>query len=75
MLKTRSTTLALAVMLIAAPASANVITDWDATGVALIQGNAPAPPPRVGGPTGGVRTMSHLWGASWGSGSWTSLGG
>jgi hypothetical protein len=60
MLKTRSTTLAFAVMLIAAPASANVITDWDATGVALIQGNAPAPPPRVGGPTGGMRIIAVM---------------
>ena len=60
MLKTRSTTLAFAVMLIAAPASANVITDWDATGVALIQGNAPAPPPRVGGPTGGMRIIALM---------------
>ena len=60
MLKTRSTTLAFAVMLIAAPASANVITDWDATGVTLIQGNAPSPPPRVGGPTGGMRIIALM---------------
>ena len=60
MLKTRCTTLAFAVMLIAAPASANVITDWDATGVTLIQGNAPAPPPRVGGPTGGMRIIALM---------------
>jgi hypothetical protein len=60
MLKTDSTMLAFAVMLIAAPASANVITDWDATGVALIQGNAPAPPPRVGGPTGGMRIIALM---------------
>ena len=60
MLKTRSTTLAFAVMLIAAPASANVITDWDATGVTLIQGNAPSPPPRVGGPTGGMRIIALI---------------
>ena len=60
MLKTHCTMLAFAVMLIAAPASANVITDWDATGVTLIQGNAPAPPPRVGGPTGGMRIIALM---------------
>ena len=49
------------VMLITAtPASANVITDWDTTGVALIQGNAPSPPPRVGGPTGGMRIVALM---------------
>lgn len=60
MLKTHSTMLALAVMLTAAPASANVITDWDATGVALVQGNAPFPPPRVGGATGGMRIIALM---------------
>ena len=49
MLKTQSNMLAFAVMLTATPASANVVTDWDATGVGLVQGNAPFPPPRVGG--------------------------
>jgi hypothetical protein len=44
----------------AATAYANVITDWDATGVALIQGNVPAPPPRVGGPTGGMRIIALM---------------
>ena len=44
----------------AATAYANVITDWDATGVALIQGNTPAPPPRVGGPTGGMRIIALM---------------
>jgi hypothetical protein len=60
MFKTLSTMLALAAMLAAAPASANVITDWDATGVAIIQGDAPAPPPRNGGIPGGVRTLSIM---------------
>ena len=55
MLKAHSTMLAFGVMLAAAPTSGNIISDWAATGVALIQGNAPAPPPRVGGPTGGIR--------------------
>ena len=60
MLKTHSSMLAFAVMLTATatPASANVITDGDTTGVALTQGNAPAPPPRVGGPTGGMRIVA-----------------
>lgn len=62
MLKTHSSMLAFAVMLTATatPASANVITDGDTTGVALIQGNAPAPPPRVGGPTGGMRIVALM---------------
>jgi hypothetical protein len=60
MLKTHSTMLAIAAMLTAAPASANVITDWDAIGVALIQGNAPAPPPRVGGAPGGIRIVALM---------------
>jgi hypothetical protein len=60
MLKMHSSLLALVAVLAAAPASANVITDWDATGVALIQGNAPAPPPRVGGATGGMRTIALM---------------
>jgi hypothetical protein len=54
MLKTQSTMLAFGVTLTAAPASGNIIYGWDATGEALIQGNAPAPP-RIGGPTGGMR--------------------
>jgi hypothetical protein len=42
-------------------AYANVITDWDSKGVAIIQGNAPAPPPRIG-PVGGMRivTVMHM---------------
>jgi hypothetical protein len=62
MLKTHTGSLALATILAAAPASANVITDWDATGVALVQGNAPAPPPRVGGTPGAMRiiTLMHV---------------
>jgi hypothetical protein len=60
MVKTHSSMLALATILAAAPAFANVVTDWDATGVALVQGNAPAPPPRVGGPTGGMRTIAMM---------------
>ena len=44
----------------ATPASANVITDWDATGVALVQGNAPFPPPRVGGASGGMRIIALM---------------
>ena len=60
MLKSHTSILALTAMLAAAPAYANVITDWDATGVALIQGNAPAPPPRVGGPTGGMRIVALM---------------
>jgi hypothetical protein len=60
MLKAHSTMLTLSAMLAAAPAYANVITDWDATGVALIQGNAPAPPPRVGGAPGGMRIIALM---------------
>jgi hypothetical protein len=60
MLKTPSSMVALLAVLAAVPASANVITDWDATGVALIQGNALAPPPRVGGPTGGMRIIALM---------------
>jgi hypothetical protein len=49
------------VVLPATTGYANVITDWDATGVAIVQGNAPAPPPRFG-PIGGLRiiTVMHL---------------
>jgi len=52
---------ALMVVLPATTGYANVITDWDATGVAIVQGNAPAPPPRFG-PIGGLRiiTVMHL---------------
>jgi len=60
MFKSHSSILALVTIFAAAPAFANVITDWDTTGVALIQGNAPAPPPRVGGPTGGMRTITLM---------------
>jgi hypothetical protein len=38
---------------------ANVITDWDSKGVALIQGNAPAPPSRIG-PVGGMRIVAVM---------------
>jgi hypothetical protein len=58
--KTHSAMLALTAMLAAAPASANVITDWDANGIAIIQGNAPAPPPRVGGAPGAVRAIALM---------------
>jgi len=42
-------------------AQANVVTDWDAEAMDVIQGNAPAPPPEIG-PAGGERiaTMMHL---------------
>jgi hypothetical protein len=50
---------ALIMALPAATGHANVITDWDATGVAIVQGNAPAPPPRFG-PIGGVRIMAVM---------------
>jgi hypothetical protein len=44
-----------------AVAHANVVTDWDAEAMDVIQGNAPAPPPEIG-PAGGERiaTMMHL---------------
>jgi hypothetical protein len=59
MLKTHS--LALVALLMAAPASANVITDWDDTALELIQGDAPAPPPQIN-PIGGTRilTIMHI---------------
>jgi hypothetical protein len=59
MLKTHS--LALVALLMAAPASANVITDWDETALELIQGNAPAPPPQIN-PIVGTRilTIMHI---------------
>jgi hypothetical protein len=60
MFKTHSSAAALVAMFAALPASANVITDWDANGVAFIQGNAPAPPPQAGGPTGGMRTIALM---------------
>jgi hypothetical protein len=42
-------------------AHANVVTDWDAKAMDVIQGNAPAPPPEIG-PAGGERiaTIMHL---------------
>lgn len=52
-------------LLMATPAAtvahANVVTDWDATAMGVIQGNAPAPPPEIG-PVGGERiaTIMHL---------------
>jgi hypothetical protein len=60
MLKTHRIMAALTTMLVAAPASANVITDWDTTGVAVIQGDAPAPPARNGGIPGGARILSIM---------------
>ena len=51
--------LALLIATSIATARANVITDWDATAVSIIQGNAPAPPPTIG-PVGGVRIMTIL---------------
>src|SRR5262249_51390037 len=38
---------------------ANVITDWDETGVAIVQGNAPLPSPPFG-PIGGLRIMTVM---------------
>jgi hypothetical protein len=51
----------LMVVVSAAAANANVVTDWDEKGVAIIQGNAPAPPPRFG-PIGALRiiTVMHI---------------
>jgi len=42
-------------------AHANVVTDWDAKAMEVIQGNAPAPPPSIG-PVGGLRiaTIMHI---------------
>lgn len=47
-------------LLLAAPAGAyaNVITDWDEKAVGIVQGNAPAPPPLLGGTPGGIRIMT-----------------
>jgi hypothetical protein len=44
-----------------ASAQANAVTDWDEIAMAVIQGNAPAPPPEIG-PAGGERiaTIMHL---------------
>jgi len=44
-----------------APVQANVVTDWDAKAMDVIQGNAPIPPPEIG-PVGGARiaTIMHL---------------
>jgi PAP2 superfamily len=49
-------------LMLAAPAGAyaNVITDWDEKAVSIVQGNAPAPPPLLGGPAGGVRIMTAV---------------
>ena len=54
-------TVCAAVLLPAAIAHANVITDWDAKAMDVIQGNAPAPPLEIG-PAGGQRiaTIMHL---------------
>jgi hypothetical protein len=50
---------ALLMTMPAATAYANVITAWDEKAVAIIQGNAPAPPPRIG-PIGGLRIMTVM---------------
>jgi hypothetical protein len=50
---------ALLMTLPATNGHANVITDWDATGVAIVQGNAPVPPPPLG-PIGGLRIMTVM---------------
>ena len=42
-----------------AAARANIVTDWDAKAVEVIQGNAPAPPPSIG-PVGGLRIMTIM---------------
>ena len=49
-------------LMLAAPAgaNANVITDWDEKAVSIVQGNAPSPPPLLGGPAGGVRIMTAV---------------
>ena len=52
--------LALGAILAAAPASANVITDWDANAIAILQGNAAAAPPRVGAVPGAVRAAAIM---------------
>jgi hypothetical protein len=48
-------------LFLVATAHANVITDWDAKAMDVIQGNAPAPPPEIG-PAGGERiaTIMHI---------------
>ena len=56
--------LVVPVLLLMAPgagAYANVVTDWDAKAMDVIQGNAPAPPPSIG-PVGGLRiaTIMHI---------------
>jgi hypothetical protein len=53
--------LCVAALLPAAVVHANVVTDWDAKAMDVIQGNAPAPPPDIG-PAGGERiaTIMHL---------------
>jgi hypothetical protein len=54
-------TACVAVLLPTAIAHANVVTDWDAKAMDVIQGNAPIPPPQIG-PAGGERiaTIMHL---------------
>ena len=51
----------VAMLLPAAVVHANVVTDWDAKAMDVIQGDAPAPPPEIG-PAGGERiaTIMHL---------------
>jgi hypothetical protein len=60
MFKTQSSMLALVANLAAVPASANIIIDWDAYSVAILQGNAPTPPPRVGGVPGAIRAAAIM---------------
>ena len=57
----RLLTASAAVLLPAAIAHTNVVTDWDAKAMDFIQGNAPAPPLEIG-PAGGERiaTIMHL---------------
>lgn len=57
----RLLTVWLVAVLPVALAHANVVTDWDAKAMDVIQGNAPAPPPEIG-PAGGERiaTIMHL---------------
>jgi hypothetical protein len=54
-------TVCVAALVPIAVAHANVVTDWDAKAMNVIQGNAPAPPPEIG-PAGGERiaTIMHL---------------
>lgn len=55
----RTSALAALMVVSAAAANANVVTDWDEKGLVVIQGNAPTPPPRFG-PIGGLRIMTVM---------------